>query len=144
MRSWLLGLGAVLLLAGLTGTASAADEKKPATTKKKLLVITQSKGFVHDVVKRPKPDELCLVEQILTEIGKNSGDFEAACSQDAHKEITAENLKQFDAVFFYTTGELDLSETQKTDLLDFVRSGKGFAGSHCTPTPFTNGPNTAI
>jgi len=87
-------------------------------------------------VKHAKPEELSLVEQTLTEIGKNSGDFDVTCSQDARKEITAENLKQYDAVFFYTTGELDLSDVQKADLLEFVRSGKGFAGAHSATDTF--------
>ena len=51
-------------------------------------------------------------------------------------EITPENLKHFDAVFFYTTGELPLSDTQKDGLLSFVRSGKGFGGSHSATDTF--------
>src|SRR5207249_834976 len=68
---------------------TATSEAKP---KKRLLVITESKGFVHGCVKRPNPDELCLVEKTLIAIGETSGDFEAVCSQDSRKEITAENL----------------------------------------------------
>ena len=58
----------------------------------KLLVITESKGFVHSVVKRPAPDTFCTVEKALTKLGQDTGDFEAVCSQDSRKEITAENL----------------------------------------------------
>jgi uncharacterized protein (TIGR03437 family) len=36
----------------------------------------------------------------------------------------------FDAVYFFTSGELPLSDQQKADLLEFVRQGKGFGGSH--------------
>jgi uncharacterized protein (TIGR03067 family) len=136
MRFWIPALAAVAFFACVT---TAADDKKPAA-KKKLLVITQSKGFVHDVVKRPEPDKLCLVEQILTEIGEKAGDFEVTCSQDARKEITAENLKNYGAVFFYTTGELELSDVQKADLLEFVRSGKGFAGTHSATDTFYKWP----
>lgn len=125
---------ALVALAAVAAAGLGADDK-PAP-KKRLLVITQSKGFVHDVVRRPKDGSHCLVEKVLTEIGKKSGDYEAVCSQDARKEITAENLKTFDAVFFYTTGELDLSDTQKADLIGFVRKGKGFAGSHCATDTF--------
>jgi type 1 glutamine amidotransferase len=114
------------LLLGLAGTSPAADEARP---KKRLLVVTESRGFVHDCVNRRGKD-LCLVEKALIGLGKKSGDFEAVCTQDSRKAITAENLKHFDAVFFYTTGELPLSDTQKADLLGFVRSGKGFAGAH--------------
>jgi type 1 glutamine amidotransferase len=132
MRIVLSGLLAVLL-AGSAGPARAGD-RQPAK-KKRLLVITESKGFVHDVVKR-HDDKPCLVEEILAKIGKDSGAFDVVCSQDSRKEITAENLKNFDAVFFYTTGELPLSETQKADLLGFIRRGKGFAGTHSATDTF--------
>ena len=44
--------------------------------------------------------------------------------------ITASRLRDFDAVFFFTSGELALSDTQKRDLLDYVRNGGGFGGAH--------------
>lgn len=125
----MLGL-AVILLAG----AAAIADDKPAG-KKKLLAITESKGFVHNCVKR-KGKELSLVEKTLQDMGEKSGVFEAVCSQDSRKDITAENLKNFDAVFFYTTGELPISDVQKADLLAFIRSGKGFAGSHSASDTF--------
>lgn len=127
---------ALAALAGLVAAGATAQDAAPAP-KKRLLVLTQSKGFVHDVVRRGKSGDPALVEKVLTEMGKKSGDFEAVCSQDARKDITAENLKNFDAVFFYTTGELDLSDTQKADLISFIRNkGKGFAGSHSATDTF--------
>jgi type 1 glutamine amidotransferase len=123
-----------LLFLGLAG----ADEAPPRA-KKRLLVITESKGYMHNCVRRPKGD-LSIVEKALTELGAKSGDFEAVCSQDSRKDITAENLKNFDAVFFYTTGSLPLSGVQKADLLSFVRSGKGFAGSHSATDTFYDWP----
>ncbi|MSR31772.1 MAG: ThuA domain-containing protein [Gemmataceae bacterium] len=107
---------------------------------KNLLVITESKGFVHSVVKRPKAEELCLVEKTLILLGEKSGAFKATVTQNSREAITAENLKKYDAVFFYTTGELPLSDTQKADLLQFIRSGKGFAGSHCATDTFYKWP----
>jgi type 1 glutamine amidotransferase len=181
MRFHLIATAAVLL--GLVPALSAADS---GPAKKRLLVITESRGFVHGVVKRDgdyrgvftrdrqsaltvngheltAKDTLqltikdgkttavldgkevpfssfmvttpCLVEKTLIELGAKNG-LEVVCSQDSRQEITAENLAKFDAVFFYTTGELPLSETQKADLLAFVRSGKGFAGSHCATDTF--------
>lgn len=130
LRRWfLLGLAMTF---GLVQTSFAGDSGKP----KKLLAITESKGFVHSVVKRPKADELSLVEKVLTQLGKDSGKFEVTCSQDSRKEITKENLAKYDAVFFYTTGELPLSDTQKADLLEFIQSGKGFVGSHSATDTF--------
>jgi uncharacterized protein len=126
-----------VLVIFLVGLVSAAGDEPAA--KKRLLVITESKGFVHGVVNRGK-QPLCLVEKTIIELGEKSGDFEAICSQDSRKEITAENLEKFDAVFFYTTGSLPLSDTQKADLIGFIRKGKGFAGSHSATDTFYDWP----
>jgi type 1 glutamine amidotransferase len=136
MRTCLHGLAGVLLLA-LNVAAVAAPPKDE--TKRRLLVITESKGFQHDCVKR-KDGQLSLVEKTLTELGEKNG-FDVVCSQDSRAVITAENLANFDAVFFYTTGELPLSDTQKADLLAFIRSGKGFAGSHSATDTFYKWPD---
>jgi type 1 glutamine amidotransferase len=131
-----------IVLAGLVlavGLTAGAHDTKPAA-KKRLLVITESRGFVHDVVRRGKGGELSLVEKTLTDLARKAGDFEVVCSQDSRKMITAENLKDFDAVFFYTSGSLPLSPTQKADLIAFVRSGKGFAGSHSATDTFYDWP----
>ena len=135
----LVGALGALVAVGLLSVA-AADDSKPAKAKKRLLVITESRGFVHDVVRRGKDGSLSLAEKTLIDIGNRSGDFEAVCSQDSRKEITAEKLKKFDAVFFYTTGTLPLSDTQKDDLISFVRNGKGFAGAHSATDTFYNWP----
>src|SRR5260370_9183571 len=132
MRLGLLACAGALLL-GWVGTAEAADAKPRA--KKRLLVITESKGFPHGCVTRHN-SELCLVEKTLIELGNKTGDWEAVCTQNSREALTAENLKTFDAVFFYTTGELPISDVQKADLLAFVRSGKGFAGSHSATDTF--------
>jgi type 1 glutamine amidotransferase len=84
--------------------------------------------------------KLALAEKVMMEIGEKSGDFEAVCSQDSRKDITAENLKKFDAVFFYTTGELPLSDTQKADLVNFIRKGGGFGGCHSATDTFYKWP----
>jgi hypothetical protein len=79
-------------------------------------------------------------KRYLTEIGEKSGSFEVVCSQDSRKMITKENLDTFNAVFFYTTGSLPLSATQKADLLDFVRKGGGFGGTHSASDTFYDWP----
>jgi type 1 glutamine amidotransferase len=126
---------------GLAGLSAAAPDKSVgvAPARKRLLVITESRGFVHDVVRR-KDGELCLVEKTLIALGEKAGDFEAVCSQDSRKEITAENLAKFDGVFFYTSGSLPLSDTQKADLIGFVRKGKGLAGTHSATDTFFDWP----
>lgn len=77
-----------------------------------------------------------LVEKTFAEMGKKTGLFDVVCSQDSRAELTGDNLKKFDAVWFYTTGELPISDGQKADLLGFVRAGKGFGGSHSAADTF--------
>ncbi len=131
-----------LLALALAAGWLAAEPRKPDPAepkKKRLLVITESRGFVHSVVNRGKK-KLSLSEEVLTAVGTKSGDFEAVCSQDSRKMITAENLATFDAVFFYTTGSLPISDTQKADLVGFIKKGGGFAGSHSATDTFYDWP----
>ncbi|HLY08806.1 MAG TPA: ThuA domain-containing protein [Planctomycetota bacterium] len=90
----------------------------------KVLLLTTSAGFVHDVVKRPSPDKPSVVEQMAKEAC--AGRIDLVLSQDA-SEITAEKLKPYRAVAFYTSGELPID---KEALLDYVRSGGGFVCIH--------------
>ena len=83
--------------------------------------MTLSKGFRHDSV---KPSE-----QILTEMGKKSGAFQVTVTQDVGA-FTRANLKNYQAVMFYTTGELPFTEEEKAALVDFLKSGHGFVGVH--------------
>ena len=75
-------------------------ERPAQAAPKKILVITQSRGFTHGVVRRPGKDQLCVVEKTLAKIGKESGVFTTVNSQNAIKSITRENLKNFDGIFF--------------------------------------------
>lgn len=122
--------------------ATAALALATASTEaaaKKLLVITQSKGFMHNPVKRPAPDQLCLVEQQLKELGEQSGVFTTANSQDSITALTKENLAKFDGVFFYTTGILVPTGGPREALTDFVKSGKAFMGAHSATDTFHGG-----
>ena len=103
---------------------------------KRILVVTQSKGFQHGPVKRPAPDQPCLVEQQVKELGEKSGIFTADFSQDAIAVLTKENLVKYDAVFFYTTGSLLPAGDPREALLDFVKQGKGFIGTHSATDTF--------
>jgi uncharacterized protein len=103
---------------------------------KKILVVTQSKGFTHSVVKRPTNGELCMVEKALQEIGKESGIFETVNSQNAVEVLTRDNLKNYDALFFYTTGMLLPEGDPRDALLEFVKAGKGFIGVHSATDTF--------
>lgn len=154
--------------------------------KKRLLLITESKGFPHPVSARqytitkgvtleqfPKMDGLdvtmnkdkkvsikyhdrldkpleiknndgavlavvkpCHVETTFMKLADKTGLFDVVCSQNSRVEISDEQLKNYDAVFFYTTGELPWSDAQKADFLAFIKNGKGFGGSHCATDTF--------
>jgi len=86
-----------------------------------VLYLTHSAGFQHGV--------LPLSENVLRELGAASGAFEVKVAGDS-SAVNHENLRDYDAIVSYTSGELPLSDVQKEALLDFIRSGKGFAGIH--------------
>lgn len=106
----------------------AAAATPPA--KKTILVIGQTKGFEHDSV----PDAMATIWKL----GHDTGLWKAYLRTDTEL-ITkgkvgpnGKNLNQFDAlVFASTTGELDLTDQQKTDMMSFIHDdGKGFVGIH--------------
>jgi len=135
MNSTFLTLGHRLLLPLLIllGLATSPAQAAP----KKMLVITESRGFTHDVVKRGD-DGLCVVEKAMAKIGASSGVFETVNSQNAIAALTKENLAQFDALFFYTTGTLVPEGEPREALLDFVKSGKAFIGTHSATDTFAD------
>ncbi|HEY3284997.1 MAG TPA: ThuA domain-containing protein [Armatimonadota bacterium] len=136
--------GAVALGAGLASFPLGwAANAKPA--KRRLLCFTKSAGFEHSVVHR-NGDELSYAEKFMQDFGKKYG-FEVTCSKDG-RLITADNLAKYDAVYFYTTGDLTTEGTDKQPamspegkaaLLDFVRKGKGFLGGHTASDTFHSG-----
>ena len=98
----------------------------------RILYFTYSAGYRHDVIP--------LSKAILTQLGRNSGAFEVTATEDA-SEFSTENLERYAAVMFYTTGELPMSDAQKTALLNFVRSGRGFLGVHSATDTFYAWPD---
>ena len=97
---------------------------------KRVLVIGQTKGFEHDSV----PDGMVAIYQM----GRDSGLWDAMLRTDTElitkKDLSrnTKNLNYFDAlVFVSTTGELDLDDSQKQDMMSFIKDdGKGFVGVH--------------
>jgi uncharacterized protein len=97
---------------------------------KHVLVISQTKGFEHDSI----PDALAAIYNM----GHDSGLWDTTLRTDTElltkKDLgrNAKNLDYFDAlVFVSTTGELDQDDSQKKDMLSFIKEdGKGFVGVH--------------
>ncbi|MEW6128068.1 MAG: ThuA domain-containing protein [Acidobacteriota bacterium] len=128
MKRKLLGLGclgALLTFALVLPNTSANNAS--VIKKHKVLYLTHSAGFKHQVL----PES----EKIMKELGEKSGAFEAVTTQDCSL-INQESLKQFDAVIFYTTGELPISDEQKQAFMAFIKSGKGFVGIHSATDTF--------
>jgi len=108
--------------------------------RKKLLAIGDVKGFQHDSVSHG----LATIERL----GRESGVYDTYIRTDTQlvtkqklKAGNAKNLDYFDAVLFYTTGELEMDDQQKKDLLSFINEdGKGFVGAHSATDTFYNWP----
>jgi uncharacterized protein len=144
---WLLAFSIFVLGCG---AAAAADAKN-----KRLLLVTDSGGFVHDSVG--------LAEQILKDIGPKNG-FEVTCYRytrdpnapgfakyaenfrratgvtvepESCGRVNKETLKNFDVVLFFTTGS-PLTKDELKDLEEWVKAGGGFAGTHCATDTLYN------
>ncbi len=110
---------------------AALPDKAPVAPRqsRKVLVLGKAAGFVHSSIP--------LAALTVEELGKKTGAWSTTITYDP-ADITAQNLKQYDAVFLdSTTGAFldDPNDQAATDarrkaLLEFVRSGKGLAGIH--------------
>ena len=124
---------AVLILVPLASTQQAPPRKK------RILCIGAVKGFQHDATSHGFGT--------IWKLGQDSGLWETYIKTDTQlltkKKLdnNAKNLDYFDAVAFYTTGELDMDDSQKADLLSFVKEdGKGFLGIHSAMDTFYKWP----
>src|ERR1700747_668167 len=120
---------------------------------KRVLVVTTTMGFRHSSIPT--------AEKVLADLGKKSGKFtgeyarvepndpqfkgpdgkpDKAKVDEAIKQVLAEKmspaaLKNYDAIVFAnTTGDLPLPDKQA--FLDWIKSGKGFAGMHSATDTF--------
>lgn len=126
-----------LLLIASLAFSSLALAQQPR--KKKLLCIGAVKGFQHDATSHGLAT--------LWKIGQESGLWDTYIRTDTQlltkKKLAgnAKNLDYFDAVVFYTTGELDMDEEQKADFMKFIKEdGKGFIGVHSAIDTFYQWP----
>jgi uncharacterized protein len=125
----------LVLVLGLGMAAPATAQEKT----KRLLIIAQSKGYQHDSVSTAMAT--------LHNLGRGSRQWETHFRTDCNT-ITKKplkwgnkNLDAFDAVVFFTDGDLDMDASQKADLLSFVRDdGKGFIGIHSAAITFLGWP----
>ena len=136
-RNLLLSTLALFLFSGsaLTGFAQQNTATPPPPHAKQIhlkhvLVIGQTKGFEHDSVSAAMA--------AIYNMGQESGLWDTIMRTDTElltkKDLqrNAKTLNYFDLIVFAsTTGELDLDDSQKQDVISFVKDdGKGFVGIH--------------
>lgn len=121
IRRW---CGVVCIVLALASAASAAP---------RAIVLLESKGFVHDVVKR-SGEGPSVVESVLKEMAERSDAFEPTFTYDG-ATITAEALRDAKLVVLYTTGNPGVSPAA---LRDFVHGGGALLGIHCATDTFAD------
>lgn len=114
-----------LILFGVVALPQTLPARPPA--KRRVLFFTLSAGFKHASI----PTGV----RVIAQVGNKSGAFETTASQDV-SVFTPDNLKHYDAIMFYTTGELPMTEREKSAFIEFVRSGHGFVGVHSATDTF--------
>ena len=136
MKFFLRSTAALLILLGVYLTTSTAQ---PAPKRKKILAIGETQGFHHDATSTGLA--------MVYDIGKQTGLWDTYIQTSAEfitkKKMTGNkrNLDFFDAVVFYTTGELKMDEEQKAALMSFIKEdGKGFIGMHSALDTFYQWP----
>jgi len=104
---------------------------------KHLLALGEEKGYRHEAVSHA----IATIERL----GRATGLWTTTIRTDTEVltkkklEYNAKNLNDFDAVLFYTGGELEMNDEQKAALLSFIRDdGKGFVGVHSATITFTS------
>jgi type 1 glutamine amidotransferase len=98
--------------------------------------------FMTSVATNPpahRHDSLVHAAEVLTSLGQSSGAFTVTASEDLSL-LSASSLANFEAVIFYTAGELAITDAQKAALLAFVAGGKGFIGVHSATNTFYSWP----
>ena len=135
MKSFV-GLMVAFVCVELSGTLLAQTAE---TRSHRLLFIGQAKGYQHEAISTAMAT--------IYNLGRSSGlwttQLRTDCTAITKKPLKweARNLDAFDAIVFFTDGDLDMDASQKSDLLSFVREdGKGFIGIHSAAITFTGWP----
>jgi type 1 glutamine amidotransferase len=109
---------------------AALPEAAPAQPKaaRKVLIFTRTKGFRHGSIPT--------AAKALALLGEKTGAYSSVHSEDPAL-FEADSLKNFDAIFMINTtgdcldeGDAEKHARRKQNLVDFVKSGKGIAGTH--------------
>ena len=130
------------------GAGLALSSKLDAAGKKSVLVFTKSSGFEHAVVKT-SPGNPSIAEKTVRGLGAKYG-FDVNATKDG-RIFDSSEFHSYAAVFFFTTGDLTTEGTDKQPamtaagkqtLLDAVKGGMGYVGSHAASDTFHTPPDT--
>jgi type 1 glutamine amidotransferase len=123
----------LVLFFGLVCLGSAQQPKKH------LLVLGEEKGYRHESVSHA----MATIERL----GYESGLWDTTIRTDTEVltkkklEYNAKTLNDFDAVLFFTGGNLEMDDQQKADFLSFIRDdGKGLVAVHSAAIAWTKWP----
>jgi type 1 glutamine amidotransferase len=122
----------IALGCGSPASPSAAPSPTPGTTtpppgpaaSKRVLVVTHTAGFRHS--------SIAIAEATIRDIGARNSLFETEFCRteaDVRGRLTADGLRNVDAVFFAnTTGAIGIPDMRA--FLDWIAAGHGFLGAH--------------
>lgn len=121
------GLIAFQLHSGGPMEVKFKDIKIEEIVPRKLLYVTTAGGFAHS--SRP------LSRDVVAKLGRDSGRF-VATTTDTPELVNAEGLKNFDALMFYTTGNMEqlvakgFTRAGLEAMLQWIKDGHAFLGVH--------------
>ena len=105
-------------------TVSTPSPVTPSPAAKRVLVVTHTAGFRHSSIP--------IAENTLRDLGITNGLYQAEFCRteaDVASRLTADGLRQIDAVFFAnTTGNLGIPDMGA--FLGWIAAGHGFLGAH--------------
>lgn len=115
-----------LLAAALAAGLIAAQAHAAQAAQKRVLLVTEARGFVHDSIGP--------TAEFIRRLGARSPDY-AVIRLNGAADLTARRLRHADAVVFaHTSGELPLPN--RSAFLRFVRRGGAFVGTHSASDTF--------
>jgi type 1 glutamine amidotransferase len=99
-----------------------------AAAERRVLVLTDTAGFRHD--------SIADAQALIRHLARRSPRYQVRILEHA-SELTAARLRHAAAVVFLnTSGELAMTSEQRAALLQFVRDGGGFVGTHSASDTF--------
>src|SRR5712664_4631610 len=108
----------MVLLIFLVTFSSRCGTPTVAQPKKHLLFLGEEKGYRHEAVSHA----IATIERL----GRETGLWDTTLRTDTEVltkkklEYNAQNLNDFDAVLFFTGGDLEMNAQQKADFLSFI------------------------